>query len=92
MWPWGRRGRSAGVLAPGEEERRGSSRGLARPHILLFRLGVSGEVTLDCVDFKLCKSSEMKVAEGGLEPPLPEGKWILNPSRLPIPPLRHTSH
>ncbi len=32
------------------------------------------------------------VPEGGLEPPLPCGKWILNPSRLPIPPLRHSSH
>ena len=27
------------------------------------------------------------VQEKGLEPPLPFGNWILNPARLPIPPL-----
>ena len=29
------------------------------------------------------------VQEKGLEPPLPFGNWILNPARLPIPPLLH---
>ena len=29
------------------------------------------------------------VPKGGLEPPQPEGHWILSPARLPIPPLRH---
>ena len=29
------------------------------------------------------------VPKGGLEPPRPEGHWILSPARLPIPPLRH---
>ncbi len=30
-----------------------------------------------------------RVPEGGLEPPRAEAHWILNPARLPIPPLRH---
>jgi hypothetical protein len=30
-----------------------------------------------------------QIPEGGLEPPSPFGQWILNPPRLPIPPLRH---
>ena len=30
------------------------------------------------------------VQEKGLEPPLPFGNWILNPARLPIPPLLHS--
>ncbi len=29
-----------------------------------------------------------RVPEGGLEPPRAEAHWILNPARLPIPPLR----
>ena len=29
-----------------------------------------------------------KIPEVGLEPTQPEGHWILNPARLPIPPLR----
>jgi hypothetical protein len=31
------------------------------------------------------------VPEGGIEPPLCCQNWILNPARLPIPPLRHFS-
>lgn len=30
--------------------------------------------------------------EGGLEPPRPFGQRILNPPRLPIPPLRRGTH
>ena len=32
---------------------------------------------------------KLNVPMEGLEPPLPCEKWILNPSRLPIPPHRH---
>ena len=32
---------------------------------------------------------KLNVPVKGLEPPLPCEKWILNPSRLPIPPHRH---
>ncbi len=32
--------------------------------------------------------SAFQVPEVGLEPTPPEGDWILNPARLPIPPLR----
>ena len=32
---------------------------------------------------------KLNVPVKGLEPPLPYEKWILNPSRLPIPPHRH---
>ena len=32
---------------------------------------------------------KLNVPVEGLEPPLPCEKWILNPSRLPIPPHRH---
>ncbi len=54
-------------------------------------------------DRKLCKLSVFSAVEGlksafsggnpiipevGLEPTLPEGNGILNPARLPIPPLR----
>ncbi len=38
------------------------------------------------------KAYKSKVPEGGLEPPRPCGHWILNPARLPIPPLRHPLH
>ena len=31
----------------------------------------------------------ISVPEVGLEPTRPCGHWILNPARLPIPPLRH---
>ena len=29
------------------------------------------------------------VPKEGIEPTRPEGHWILNPARLPVPPLRH---
>ncbi len=32
---------------------------------------------------------EENMPEEGIEPSLPEGNRILNPARLPIPPLRH---
>ena len=34
------------------------------------------------------KSFSSNVPKVGLEPTRPEGHWILNPARLPIPPLR----
>lgn len=33
-----------------------------------------------------------KVPKGGIEPPLCCQNWILNPARLPVPPLRHQIH
>ena len=38
---------------------------------------------------KIGQIMKLNVPVKGLEPPLPYEKWILNPSRLPIPPLRH---
>ena len=38
---------------------------------------------------KIGKIIKLNVPVKGLEPPLPCEKWILNPSRLPIPPHRH---